>query len=90
MSIDVPQVLRDERLSTCPEFSREDTVSPAFLIQSADLKIVETVDGVKMVASNAISDLASLVSVNIQLHFKSKRLPGLLSIARRHCRVFWW
>ncbi|MPC53380.1 Mesencephalic astrocyte-derived neurotrophic factor [Portunus trituberculatus] len=38
---------------------KEDTVSPAFLIESADLKIVETVDGVKMVASNAISFLAS-------------------------------
>ncbi|MPC24851.1 hypothetical protein E2C01_017945 [Portunus trituberculatus] len=31
---------------------KEDTVSPAFLIESADLKIVETVDGVKMVASS--------------------------------------
>ncbi|MPC21925.1 hypothetical protein E2C01_014930 [Portunus trituberculatus] len=48
-----------------------------------------------MVASNAISFLASLLSVNnIQLRFESKRLPGLLSNARRHCRagcrVFWW
>ncbi|MPD05816.1 hypothetical protein E2C01_101584 [Portunus trituberculatus] len=45
-------------------------VSPAFLIQSADLKIVETVDGVK--------PWSPLVSVNnIQLHFVTKRLPGL-------------
>ncbi|MPC89939.1 hypothetical protein E2C01_084903 [Portunus trituberculatus] len=36
-----------------------------------------------MVVSNAISFLGSLVSVNnIQLHFESKRLPGLLSNAR--------
>ncbi|MPC80803.1 hypothetical protein E2C01_075396 [Portunus trituberculatus] len=62
---------------------KEDTVSPTFLIEFADLKIVETVDGVKMVASNAISFLASRMSVNnIQLHFESKRLPGLLSNAR--------
>ncbi|MPC41749.1 hypothetical protein E2C01_035351 [Portunus trituberculatus] len=40
-----------------------------------------------MVASNAISFLASLVSVNnIQLHFESKRLPGLFNNARRHSR----
>ncbi|MPC11675.1 hypothetical protein E2C01_004347 [Portunus trituberculatus] len=32
---------------------KEDTVSPAFLIESIDLKIVETVDGVKIVASNS-------------------------------------
>ncbi len=46
-------------------------------------------------ANNVISFLASLTSVNnIQLHFERKRLPGLLSNARRHCRdgcrAFWW
>ncbi|MPC32684.1 hypothetical protein E2C01_026009 [Portunus trituberculatus] len=40
---------------------KEDMVSPAFLIESDDLKIVEKVDGIKMVASNAISFLASRV-----------------------------
>ncbi|MPC31174.1 Serine/threonine-protein kinase PAK 1 [Portunus trituberculatus] len=44
---------------------KEDTISPAFLIRSADLKIVETVDEVKMVASNAISFLASRVCESI-------------------------
>ncbi|MPD05776.1 hypothetical protein E2C01_101541 [Portunus trituberculatus] len=43
-----------------------------------------------MVASNAIV-YSPLVSVNnIQLHFESKRLPGLLRNARPHCRMFWW
>ncbi|MPC62745.1 hypothetical protein E2C01_056835 [Portunus trituberculatus] len=51
---------------------KEDTVSPAFLIESADLKIVETVDGGKMVANIAIV-FSSLVSVNnIQFHFEIK------------------
>ncbi|MPC29179.1 Cleavage stimulation factor subunit 1 [Portunus trituberculatus] len=55
---------------------KEDMVSPAILIESADLKIIETVDGVKMVASNAISFLALLMSVNnIQLHFESHNGP---------------
>ncbi|MPD06607.1 hypothetical protein E2C01_102426 [Portunus trituberculatus] len=47
-----------------------------------------------MVASNASNAIvfSLLVSVNniIQLHFESKRLPGLLSNTRPHCRPFWW
>ncbi|MPC83502.1 hypothetical protein E2C01_078214 [Portunus trituberculatus] len=62
-------------------------ISPAFLIEFADLQIVETVDGVKMVASNASSFLASLVSVNnIQLHFeiRNKCQRFLVKTASNH------
>ncbi|XP_045113125.1 uncharacterized protein LOC123505634 isoform X2 [Portunus trituberculatus] len=64
---------------------KEDMISPSFLIESADLKMVDSRWSQTMVGSNAISFLDSLVSVNnIQLHFESKRLPDLLSNARRH------
>ncbi|MPC84940.1 hypothetical protein E2C01_079694 [Portunus trituberculatus] len=58
-------------------------ISTAFLIESADLKMVDNRWSQAMVGSNAISFFASLVSVNnIQLHFESKRLPDLLSNAK--------
>ncbi|MPC36929.1 Multidrug resistance-associated protein 9 [Portunus trituberculatus] len=94
--------LKDDDVPLCSKYDmceyntdREDIVSPVFFIESADLKIVEAVDGVKMETGNAVSFLASLVSVNdIQLHFESRRLPGHLSNARQHCRcgcrAFWW
>ncbi|MPC77884.1 hypothetical protein E2C01_072353 [Portunus trituberculatus] len=68
---------------------KEDTISPAILIEFADLKIVDSRwsqnDG-----KHCYIFLTSLVSVNtIQLHFESKRLLGLLRNARPHCRAFW-
>ncbi|MPC80594.1 hypothetical protein E2C01_075177 [Portunus trituberculatus] len=54
---------------------KEDTVSPAFLIESADLKIVETVNGGKMVTSNAIVFLPLVSMNNIQLHFENLLAP---------------
>ncbi|MPC61674.1 hypothetical protein E2C01_055749 [Portunus trituberculatus] len=45
-------------------------ISPAFLIESADLKMIDSRWSQATVGSNAISFLASFVSVNnIQLHF---------------------
>ncbi|MPC94932.1 hypothetical protein E2C01_090124 [Portunus trituberculatus] len=43
-----------------------------------------------MVARNAVVLSPFLCLNNIQLHFESKRLPGLLRNARPHCRAFWW